>query len=216
MNKRLNARFRTDLSLKNITDQTLWSDEDNVVILNYADGEPVPQEISTSSLAFWNWDGLFILLKGKYRELRISNSPNDAKSQSKRTLELWEKSDVYEFFIGDGDEREYYEFILAPDGKWLSAKIKNDKGLIEANYDDGPDFENISSIVEDENSWYGGFHLSNEFLIKMGKQEKEYSVNIYRASGKFHGDDLLAWSPTGYGINCFHRANKFGKLNLSQ
>jgi hypothetical protein len=41
-----------------------------------------------------------------------------------------------------------------------------------------------------------------------------WHCNFFRASGKFHGDELLVWSPTGYGESCFHKLDSFGQLKL--
>ncbi len=181
-----------------------------------ADGIPAPPELATSVRCFWNDLHFFAVFCCRYRELNVI--PDTPKSPAgRKTPRLWEQSDVVEVFIGAGAREtcQYFEIQVAPDGRWMDMRIvKTANGLLQ-----DPDWQSgvrcKSFIDGTANEWRAALAVPWKSLDARAAPGIPWDCNFYRASGRIHGDELLAWAPTGYGEQCFHRPEKFGRLELS-
>jgi len=193
-------------SVDEITSETLSSIDFNL-LLSFADGTEAPSKISTRAALFYNDDFLFILFFGRYEQLRLSES----SKEEWKTMQLWEQSDVYEVFVGVNAaiEKKYKEFQLSPDGRYFDSDVDLANGTSNHQWESG--LQGISMVFPTPQKWYSVFGIPWKCFSQDYKNDIIH-INLYRASGKFHGDELLALCPTGYGSKCFHRPEKFGKL----
>ena len=184
--------------------------------LQMADGVLAPSELNTSVRCFWSNLFLFSIFCCSFRELRIIPDPPKSPAE-RRTPLLWEQSDVVEVFIGAGAQAtgRYFEIQIAPDGRWTDMRIvKTVKDLFLD--PDWPSEVQCKSFIDgSESEWRAAVAVPWKSLDSRGALEVPWDCNFYRASGRTHGDELLAWAPTGYGKQCFHRPEKFGRLELS-
>jgi hypothetical protein len=186
------------------------------VQLSMADGTPPAGDLATSVACYWNDEDFFALFQAHFRTLRIIHTPVEKEDKGK-TLHLWEQSDVLEVFIGQ-DARtllRYGEFQVAPDGRWLDTLVRLDEGMIllHTAWDSGL---LVSSALDDSRHlWRAAMQVPwRAFGAAGSPKQQHWDINFYRATGRFHGEELLAWSSTGYGEGCFHRPDRFGKLLL--
>jgi hypothetical protein len=181
--------------------------------LTLADGARPPDQIVSSVRALWNDTTLFVLFAGRYVQLRMMAEPEPGALLMK-TPRLWVQSDVFEMFLGVGARtaRRYFEFQAAPDGRWLDLAVDSTKEVAgDPTWESGLRCRSVVDPIE--RVWrtilavpwtvWGGIPTSLE-------------GNFFRASGAFHGDELLSWSPTGYGGPGFHRPERFGGILLSR
>lgn len=184
-------------------------------VLSFADGSVVPPHLHTSIRSAWNESSLFVLFEVTYSRLRLTPE-NVPREPSGKTLRLWEHSDVVECFIGSNAAatRRYKEFQVAPDGRWIDIAIDQNADTCTGDmlWISGARFR--STVDHPSNCWRAIMDIPWRSLGISPLLHTVLDCNFYRATGKFHGDELYAWSPTGYGDNCFHRAEKFGKLEI--
>jgi len=184
--------------------------------LHMADGAPAPPELATSVRCFWNDLFLFAVFCCRFRELKIIPGP-PASHAERRTPLLWEQSDVAEVFIGGGARAtgRYFEVQIAPDGRWTDMRVvKTVNGLsLDPHWSSGVECKSLIAAAGSE--WRTAVAVPWKSLDLRGALEVPWECNFYRASGRIHGDELLSWAPTGYGKQCFHRPEKFGRLVLS-
>lgn len=183
--------------------------------LHYADGSESPQSLATRIGVEWNDKGFLIYFRGRFDHLRMIHDNEKARVNAK-TYNLWELSDVFEVFIGvDAKQTKLYkEFQVAPDSRWIDIDVNRQLGISNHHWYSG--FHCKSFIDEEMNVWTSVFELPWSCFGLNKKTEDVWNVNFYRASGAFHGQELLAWSPTGYGEKCFHRPEHFGKIEFVQ
>ena len=98
----------------------------DAAVLTLADGTMAPPQIATSVRSLWNDRFLFILFAGHFQRLRLMPEPGDLLV---KTPELWNHSDVFETFLGVEARSTgcYFEFQVAPDGRWLDLAIDRAK-----------------------------------------------------------------------------------------
>jgi hypothetical protein len=184
-------------------------------VLSFADGSVVPPHLHTSIRTVWNEDSLFILFEAAFLELRLA--PVDVPVEpSGKTLKLWEHSDVVECFIGSdaASTRRYKEFQVAPDARWTDVSIEPiaDARAGGMMWTSGARFH--STVDHQTHRWRAIIDIPWRSLEILPLLHARIDCNFYRATGRFHGDEILTWSPTGYGENCFHRVEKFGRLEI--
>ncbi len=183
--------------------------------LHYTDGTEPPQPIATRVGMEWNDLGLLVYFRGRFEHLRLmpadTSDPGGAK-----THRLWERSDVFEVFVGKEAARTglYKEFQVAPDGRWLDIEVHRPLGISNHYWHSG--FRCRSFIDHEMQIWSAVIELPWNCFGLNNKTSDEWNINFYRASGKFHGDELLAWSPPGTGERCFHRYQFFGTIDFLQ
>jgi hypothetical protein len=182
--------------------------------LLFADGTMPPSSLETHVRGFWNGSSLIALFAGRFLGLRTTSEEAPAQGAD-RTPQLWDKSDVYEVMIGRGCARtgRYKEFQVALDGRWFAADICVENGRVITDDSWEVSIQRHSSINGDEKIWKAALEIPWDALGGF-KGEGEWHCNFYRATGKFHGDELLSWRPTGYGDHCFHRPHLFGSIML--
>ena len=184
--------------------------------LLFADGVMPPLSLETHVTGFWNESFLFILFCGRFLELRVDSEPLPPEKVG-RTPHLWEKSDVYEAMLGwdCGRTGHYREFQVAPNGRWVAADVRLEGDRVNTNEEWDVSFRCLSSVDEEEKIWKAAMQIPWQALGGL-KGEGNLQCNFYRATGKFHGDELLAWSPIGYGDHCFYRPHLFGRVVLAR
>jgi hypothetical protein len=182
--------------------------------LLFADGSEPPPSLDTYVWGFWNLVSLFIFFSGRFLQLRMIPETPPAHA-SRRTPYLWQKSDVFEIMIGRECARtgRYREFQVAPDGRWLAADIRLEGEHVMTDQEWDGVIHCVSEVDEKKKTWRAGVEIP---WVLLGGREGagEWRCNFYRATGRFHGDELFAWRPTGYGGNCFHRPHLFGDLKI--
>lgn len=188
--------------------------DDSARRLLFADGISPPLSLETYVRGYWNRSSLFILFSGRYLNLRMDTEDLPLEAQG-RTPRLWDKSDVFELMIGRDCARtgRYKEFQVAPNGRWMAADVSLAGDQLSTNEGWTCNFRSISFIHGEENVWRAGMEVPWEDLGGL-EAGGEWRCNFYRATGKFHGDELLAWRPTGYGDHCFHRPHLFGTIKI--
>lgn len=184
--------------------------------LSFADGSPAPPHLRTEIRLFWTEDSLFVLYDAAFSRLRQTPATHPVEPSGK-TLNLWEMSDVLECFIGPNAlaTSRYKEFQVAPDGRWIDIAIDRriDPNASDATWISGGRF---TSVIDDaRRTWRAAMQLPWRSLDVIPVLGTILECNFYRATGTYHGDELLAWSPTGYGEACFHRVDKFGVIELA-
>lgn len=189
------------------------NDSRGVVYLMNADGTIPPPELETKVKIFWNAAFLFAIFQGKFLELRFAHSkPVDPKTG--KTFCLWEHSDVYEVFIGINAKatRRYKEFQVGPDSHRLDIDVDSTKNAVKGDFDWVSGFRCKSIVDEARKTWDCVLEIPWKAFGANYETKCEWNVNFCRASGKFHGDELLAWSPMGRGEKVFHQPEKFGRI----
>jgi hypothetical protein len=212
--KRIICRFRDDISFDNISESTI-NNTDISDALSFADGTAAPESLKTTVGMFWNNDDIVVFFRGSFQLLRYeTNLPPELLHQ--KTYRLWELSDVYEVFIGPAaaDRGHYKEFQVAPDGRWIDIDVFNALGTSNHHWFSGSRMR--SFINPRMKRWSAALFLPWNCFNTQHDSGLAWNVNLYRASGKFHGDELLAWSPVGTGPRCFHRPEKFGNIQFKQ
>ncbi|KAB2926023.1 MAG: hypothetical protein F9K22_01660 [Bacteroidetes bacterium] len=181
--------------------------------LSFNDGRPVPETIRTEAGLQWNDRGLLAFFRGRFITLRGETILPPGVLEQK-TKHLWEKSDVFELFVGPGaaESRMYKEFQVAPNGEWIDIDVFLALGT--SNHDWYSGCAMRSFVDEGERRWCAVMELPWTCFGARPETERPWYVNFYRASGAFHGDELLAWSPVGTGPKCFHRPEHFGRIEF--
>lgn len=194
-------------------------DESSLSVVNFSetllfvDGAATPSSIMTQMSIEWNEQSLLVFFRGRFENLRYETNPLPETLQ-KKTRRLWELSDVYEVFIGPKatERRMYKEFQVAPDGRWFDSDVFHALGMSNHNWYSG--FKAKSFVDKEMGIWSTVFELPWNCFGASYDNENEWNVNFFRASGKFHGDELLAWAAPGTGEKCFHRPQHFGKIHF--
>lgn len=183
--------------------------------LSFADGTEPPQSLATRIGIEWNDHGLLIYFRGRFEQLRMIGDDERTGINSK-TYTLWEQSDVFEVFIGVNAKQtmQYKEFQVSPDGRWIDIDVNRQLGVSNHHWYSG--LRCKSFIDDDLKIWSSVFELPWSCFGLNKKTHDVWNANFYRASGTFHGEELLTWSPTGYGEKCFHRPQYFGKIEFVQ
>ena len=180
-----------------------------------ADGTEPPQTLATGVGGEWNDNGVLIYFRGRFENLRMLSKEKTIEVSTK-TYKLWEQSDVFEVFIGVNAKQTklYKEFQVSPDARWIDIDVNKQLGISNHHWYSG--FQCKSFIDEEMKIWTSVFELPWSCFGLNKKTDDVWYANFYRASGAFHGEELLAWSPTGYGEKCFHRPEHFGKIEFVQ
>ncbi len=197
-------------------DLRMRSDESGGVRLSMADGSPAPSHLTTKVSASWNAEALLVLFDASYRSLRLAPDSVPRDPLTGKTMELWTHSDVLEVFIGREvpATRCYREFQVAPDGRWIDIAIDHRTEPLVPDFEWRSGFTFRSEVDAAAGRWRVLFQLPWHALDAGDPTAGTWYCNFYRATGRFHGDELLAWSPPGIGPGCFHRYGHFGVLTL--
>jgi hypothetical protein len=180
-----------------------------VVSLTCADGSHVVPERETRVLSLWNLHALYVLFVGAHPgKLR---SPPD---RARKTENLWEIQEVVECFIGQEARRNnaYWEFEVAPDGCWLDLDVRLHQGRVVSDSSGETGFRCRSKV--EGGVWSAVLEIPWSLLSPLAEAPRMWDCNFYRAAPWGLGGHLMAWSPTGYGPQCFHQPGKFGRLIL--
>ncbi len=183
--------------------------------LYFADGNEPPQSLATRIGVEWNDKGILVYFRGRFDHLRMIDE-NEKSIVNAKTYKLWELSDVFEVFIGVNSKQTklYKEFQVSPDARWIDIDVNKQLGISNHHWYSG--LQCRSFIDDDMKIWSSVFELPWSCFGLNKKTDDVWNANFYRASGAFHGEELLAWSPTGYGEKCFHRPEHFGKIEFIQ
>ncbi|MDE3058443.1 MAG: hypothetical protein KGJ59_10855, partial [Bacteroidota bacterium] len=182
------ASFRT---FDDITPEIIHENRGAVYLLD-ADGTVPPPEIETRVKVFWNSSFLFVIFEGKFQELRVARAlPRDVKTGE--SYLLYEHSDVYEAFIGPDARRlrRYKEFQVSPDSRWLDYDVRKDGEKVISDEKWFSGFRCRSIVDERQKTWDAVMGIPWKALGDTPLSKCEWNCNFYRASGKFHGDELL-------------------------
>ena len=181
--------------------------------LQFVDGKEPPPSIATRVGMEWNENGLIVYFRGRFEQLR-SLPIHDQRSLTTKTYQLWEQSDVYEIFIGINAKitRRYKEFQVSPDSRWMDNDVNRQLGISNHHWYSGMICK--SMIDTEMKIWTSIVELPWNCFGPNKKTDDLWHANFYRASGKYHGDELLAWCETGYGEKCFHRPEHFGMIEF--
>jgi hypothetical protein len=181
------------------------------VVMSLADGAPAPDTIATEARVDFTERAVIAMFRGRFQTLRIAKDL-PVELDTGKSPQLWVHSDVYEFFIGPNScaNGRYKEFQVAPDGRFLDIHINQPDGMWDPQWCSGMQ---CRSFVDDvKKLWMAVIRIPwNSFGVNH-RFDNEWNANLYRASGAYHGDELLAWSPTGYGEHAFHRFEHFGRI----
>ncbi|NUN69764.1 MAG: hypothetical protein HUU02_08655 [Bacteroidetes bacterium] len=175
------------------------------------DGTEPPSTIDTQVGIEWNENGFIVCFRGRFNTLRLAPPVEPSPHQGK-TYHLWELSDVYEVFMGVDAARtlRYKEFQVSPDARWIDIDVDKNLGISNHHWYSGLQ---CRSVVDQEMKiWSSVIELPWNCFGQHRRTEDHWNINLYRATGAFHGDELLAWSPTGTGPKCFHRPEHFGTI----
>ncbi len=183
--------------------------------LHFADDTEPPQSLATRIGVEWNDKGLLVYFRGRFDRLRMIDG-NEKTGTNTKTYKLWELSDVFEVFIGVNSKQTklYKEFQVSPDARWIDIDVNKQLGISNHYWYSG--FQCKSFIDEEMKVWTSIFELPWSCFGVNKKTDDVWHANFYRASGEHHGEELLAWAPTGYGEKCFHRPEHFGKIEFIQ
>jgi hypothetical protein len=162
-------------------------------------------------LSLWNRQALFVVFVGA-----CESTPPSPCGTAGRTERLWELQEVVECFIGREARRDnaYWEFEVAPDGRWLDLDIRLRDGRISGDSSNNTGFRCHSKV--EAGVWSAALEIPWALLSPSGDSPETWECNFYRAAPEQLGGYLMAWSPTGYGPQCFHRPERFGRLILCE
>lgn len=204
---------RSPLNGIDSADLTYLKGHTGLETLSFNDGRSVPDTIRTEAGLQWNDRGLLAFFRGRFVALRgETDVPPDMLER--KTKHLWEKSDVFELFVGPGaaEERMYKEFQVAPNGEWIDIDVFLALGTSNHEWYSGCAMR--SFVDHGERLWCAVMELPWSCFGERPERGRAWYANLYRASGAFHGDELLAWSPVGTGPKCFHRPDHFGRIEF--
>lgn len=179
--------------------------------LMMADGTQAPQAISTDFRIDYTDEGLIVLFRGKFERLRCAEGL-DVEEGTGKSHGLWMHSDVYEIFIGPNARGTglYKEFQVSPDGRFIDISVNRAEGKSDTSWRSGM---KCRSFVNDaKKTWCAAMELPWNCFDTDYRSDCEWNANVYRATGNYHGDELLAWSATGCGDGAFHRYEQFGRI----
>jgi hypothetical protein len=202
------SRFEPDCSLETVP--LLFAERQHrAVSLACADGSRVPSERETRAASFWNLSALFVLFIGPQ-----PGSSVFPPGRARKTENLWERQEVVECFVGHEARRTnaYWEFEVAPDGCWLDLDVRLRQGRVVSEAARETGFR-CRSILE-RDVWSAVLEIPWSILSSLPDIPRVWDCNFYRAAPSELGGHLMAWSPTGYGPQCFHQPEKFGHLIL--
>ncbi len=193
----------------------IWS-QPAMASLTFADGTPAPANLQTEIRVFHNTRMFFVLFTAIFEDLRIAPAYVPTEPGNGKTLKLWEHSDVLECFIGPNAAaaRRYKEFQVAPDGRFIDIAVDRvaNPHSGDMTWNSGARFASTVDVLS--KTWRAVMEIPWEAIEVDSSRTFVVECNFYRATGTFHGDELLAWSPTGYGEKCFHRVEHFGRLQI--
>jgi hypothetical protein len=210
--KKIQCR-RSSFSSIEMIDESEFAHIDISETLHFADGTEPPPSIATRVGMEWNENGLIVYFRGRFDELRY-HTIHDQSSLKSKTYKLWELSDVFEIFIGINakNTKLYKEFQVSPDSRWMDIDVNRQLGISNHHWYSGMV---CKSIIDTEMKiWTSIVGLPWNCFGMHKKNDDIWNANFFRASGKYHGDELLAWSETGYGEKCFHRPEHFGTIDF--
>jgi hypothetical protein len=195
--------------------QNYVSDVPMPATLTMADGTSASLAIGTEARIEFTDHAMFVMFRGKYEALRYAgNLP--IEPETGKSHELWMHSDVYELFIGPNSRvtGQYKEFQVAPDGRFIDISINPAEGKSNPHWRSG--IQCLSYSDAPKKLWTAVMQIPWNCFDVDFRSDCEWNANLYRATGKFHGDELMAWSPTGYGERAFHRYTNFGRIIFEQ
>ncbi|HLP16835.1 MAG TPA: hypothetical protein VK470_11285 [Bacteroidota bacterium] len=179
--------------------------------LSMADGSQPSPLIATDVRIDYTDDALIVLFRGKFQRLRIAEDlPVEAGTG--KTHSLWMHSDVYEFFVGPNSRSTgmYKEFQVSPDARFIDINVNRPEEKSDQHWASG--LRCRSFVNEEKKIWSAAIEMPWNCFDTDYRSDCEWNANIYRATGAYHGDELLAWSATGYGEGAFHRYPNFGRI----
>ncbi len=184
--------------------------------LQIADGTPTPAHLATSVAVAWDPGALFVGFEASFTSLRSAPASVLRDTESGKTMRLWEHSDVLEVFIGEDvpHTKRYKEFEVAPDSRWIDIDVDHRTEPLDADFGWRSGARFFSHVDSHNGRWYAGLKIPWRALTDADPRGVSWWCNFYRATGRFHGDELFAWSSTGLGPGCFHRFEHFGRLEL--
>ena len=187
----------------------------NAVTLNLADGSPAPPFLQTVAHAYWSSDSLCVVFSGRTESCE-RRSNNRETFSALRTPRLWEKSDVCELFIGPRARKDlrYKEFETSPDGRWICLDVRKEGSTVVGNQSWRSGFRCATTVSLTLSRWKILMRIPWQDLDSQDPREVEWDCNLYRAAPSHLGGHLLSWMATGYGSQCFHRPERFGRLVL--
>jgi hypothetical protein len=199
-------------SLDALSNEVLEDSRGAVYLLN-SDGTVPSPDIETKVRVYWNAQFFFAVFQGRFLELRTAHSqPIDPKTG--KTFSLWEHSDVYEMFIGMNTraQRRYKEFQVGPDSRRLDIDVDSRNNDVRGDFKWLSGFRCKSLVDKSKSEWDCVMEIPWKAFDANYETQGEWNVNFCRASGRFHGDELLSWSPMGRGAKIFHQPGKFGRI----
>jgi hypothetical protein len=197
-------------SIEDMTQEYVLETPMSVALL-MADGSQPPQSIATDVRIDYTDDALIVLFRGKYEHLRLAKDlPIEAGTG--KSHRLWVHSDVYEFFVGPNSRSTglYKEFQVSPDARFIDINVNRAEGKSDHHWQSGVRCR--SFVCGEKKIWSAAIEMPWNCFDTDFRSDCEWNANIYRATGRFHGDELLAWSATGYGERAFHRYENFGRI----
>jgi hypothetical protein len=180
-------------------------------VFTMADGTTAPHSIATEARIDFTDQSLLALFRGNYTALRYAENLL-VEADTGKSHTLWMHSDVFELFVGPNSRAtgKYKEFQVAPDSRFIDIHVNRAAGKSNPHWRSGMQ---CRSFVDDAKKiWTAVMQIPWNCFDADYRSDCEWNTNLYRATGKFHGDELMAWSPTGYGERAFHRYEHFGRI----
>ena len=179
--------------------------------LTMADGAPAPVTIATDTRIDFSESCLFAFYRGKFDTLRYAVGL-PVEEGSGKSHQLWQHSDVFELFVGPKARTSgaYKEFQVSPDNRFIDIDVNWALGAADIHWRSG--MRCRSFIDHEKKLWTAVIAVPWNCFDADYRSDCEWNINLYRATGSYHGDELLAWSPTGYGERAFHRYANFGRI----
>lgn len=186
---------------------------EHAVTLSDVNDRRIDERIRTDVSCWWNDRCFSILFRGRFTELRIA--PPETAPQ-KRTPRLWEQSDVFECFFRaeKGPSHRYFELQAAPDGRWIDASVRRDRNDVISDFTWDSRAVVSSSIDRTTNEWRSVLTVPWTHLALPPAPGALFRANFFRASGRYHGEELLSWTPLGDFSPRFHQPEAFGTVLL--
>jgi hypothetical protein len=187
----------------------------HAITLNLADGTPAPTSLRTFARAYWSTDALSVIFSGMIAKHEWKTDAGHAFS-ALRTPGLWDKSEVCELFIGPWARQNlrYKEFEVSPDGRWICLDVRKEGSRVVGDQSWRSDFRCEAILSSTLSRWRVMMRVPWQDLGAQDPDSVEWHCNLCRAAPAQMGGHLLSWMPTGYGPQCFHRPERFGRLLL--
>ena len=201
--------IKKDFSVSELDDKS-WKQAKKISIEKYWSGKDAPNGRHFKAKLLWSDSALYVRFEARQTEPLIVSEKANLET---KTRGLWDR-DVCEIFVAPDKEnsRRYFEFEIAPNGKWIDLGIYQnpDERITDWDYSSGMQtaakIEKDKVVMAIKVEWQAFGKTPNAGNVWLG--------NLFRCVGAGETRGYLAWSPTETREPAFHIPEKFGEFEF--